>query len=123
MNFNVTPASNRILIAVSDAGVITAGTTWTYFFFQHDLDSPAGDTALFLDYPTLGVDANGLTIGGNIFDSAGAYQGTSAHAVRRSRILAGPGGDLVTAGDVVAFRNLTGTRRARVPTRPRAWTT
>ena len=70
MNFNVTPASNRILIAVSDAGVITAGTTWTYFFFQHDLDSPAGDTALFLDYPTLGVDANGLTIGGNIFDSA-----------------------------------------------------
>ena len=118
MNFNVTPVSNRILIAVSDTGVITAGTTWTYFFFQHDLDSPAGDTALFLDYPTLGVDANGLTIGGNIFDAGGAYQGTSVHVVRRSRILAGPGGDLVPGGDAVAFRNLTGTPTGAGPYTP-----
>jgi len=118
MNFNATPVSNRILIAVSDTGVITAGTTWTYFFFQHDLDSPAGDTALFLDYPTLGVDANGLTIGGNIFDAGGAYQGTSVHVVRRSRILAGPGGDLVPGGDAVAFRNLTGTPTGAGPYTP-----
>jgi hypothetical protein len=118
MNFNVTPASNRILIAVSDSGVITGGTTWTYYFFQHDLDSPTGDTGLFLDYPTLGVDANGLTIGGNIFDSGGTLQGTSVHVVRRSRIVSGPGGDLVPAGDVVAFRNLTGSPTGAGPYTP-----
>ncbi|HEX4438585.1 MAG TPA: IPT/TIG domain-containing protein [Thermoanaerobaculia bacterium] len=118
MNFNVTPASNRILIAVSDSGTITAGTTWTYFSFQHDLDAPIGDTGLFLDYPSLGVDANGLTIGANIFDSGGVFQGTSVHVVRKSRLLAGPGGDLVPSGDVVAFRNLTGTPTGSGPYAP-----
>jgi hypothetical protein len=118
MNLNLTPASNRILIAVSDSGVISAGTTWTYFFFQHDLDAPTGDTGLFLDYATLGVDANGLTIGGNIFDSLGTYQGTSVHVVRKSRVLSGPGGDLVAAGDVVAFRNLTGSPTGTGPYTP-----
>jgi len=118
MNFNVTPASNRILIAVSSSGTITAGTTWTYFSFQHDLDAPAGDTGLFLDYPSLGVDANGLTIGANIFDSGGTLQGTSVHVLRKSRLLSGPGGDLVPAGDVVAFRNLAGTSGTAGPYAP-----
>ena len=119
-NFNVTPASNRILIAVSDTETITAGTVWTYFFFQHDLDSPAGDTGLYLDFATLGVDANALTFGGNIFDGTGVFQGTSVHVVRKSRILSGPGGDLVPGGDVVAFRNLTGGASGPGPYTPQA---
>ena len=120
MNANLTPASNRVLIAVSSSGTITGATTWTYYFFQHDLDSPTGDTGMFLDYATLGVDANGLTIGGNVFDSTGAYQGTSVHVVRRSRVVSGPGGDLVTGGDVVAFRNLTGSPTDAGPYTPQA---
>ncbi|HEX4647061.1 MAG TPA: hypothetical protein VH598_15775, partial [Verrucomicrobiae bacterium] len=54
---------NRIMLAVSDSGIITGSTVWTYFFFQQDQVSPAGDTGKFADYPTLGVDANALYIG------------------------------------------------------------
>ncbi|MFY9552283.1 MAG: IPT/TIG domain-containing protein, partial [Thermoanaerobaculia bacterium] len=108
-NFAASFVNNRILVAVSDAasnGILTSGTVWTYFFFQHNLVSPAGDTDLFFDSPTLGVDANALLIGGNVFDSAGAFQGTTVHVVRKSALLSGPGGNLVP-GKVVAFRSLT----------------
>ena len=109
-NFNASFTNNRVLLAVSDAasaGVISNTTVWTYFFFEHDLVSPAGDTDTFFDSPSLGVDANGLTIGGNLFDDTGVYLGTTVHVIRKSRALSGPGGDLVPSGDVVAFRNLT----------------
>src|SRR5262249_15339221 len=86
-------------------GVLTATTVWTYFFFQHNLDTPTGDAGLFFDSPTLGVDANALVIGGNLFDDVGSYQGTSAHVVRKSALLSGAGGDL-TPDNVRAFRNL-----------------
>jgi hypothetical protein len=115
---NVSFTNNRVLIAVSDTAVITNTTVWTFFFFQHNLPSPAGDTDTFFDYNTLGVDANALVIGGNIFDGAGVYQGTSVHVVRKSRVISASGGDLVPAGDVVAFRNLTGTPTGAGPYSP-----
>ena len=111
-NFNASFTNNRLLLAVSDAasaGVLSNTTVWTFFYFQHNLPAPAGDTDLFFDSPSLGVDANALTIGGNLFDAPGSYLGTSVHVVRKSRALSGPGGDLVPSGDVVAFRNLTTT--------------
>ena len=120
-NFNASFTNNRVLLAVSDeasAGVISNTTVWTYFFFQHDLVSPAGDTDTFFDSPSLGVDANGLTIGGNLFDDTGVYLGTTAHVIRKSRALSGPGGDLVPSGDVVAFRNLTTTPDGTGPYAP-----
>ena len=109
VNFNLSFTNNRILIAVSNSGTITGATVWTYFFFQHDLVSPAGDTDTFFDYNTLGVDSNALLVGGNVFDDAGAFTGTSVHVVRKSAVISGAGGDLVPSGNVVAFRNLTGT--------------
>src|SRR5438552_4670248 len=94
---------NRVLLAVSDSGTITAGTVWTYFYFQHDLVSPAGDTGKFADYPTLGIDANALYIGVNIFGSRGnpsAFSNTSVFVVRKNSVLSG--GPIV----VTAFRSL-----------------
>ena len=120
-NFNASFTNNRMLLAVSDAasaGVISNTTVWTYFFFQHNLVSPAGDTDLFFDSPSLGVDANALTIGGNLFNAAGGYLGTSVHVVRKSRALSATGGDLVPSGDVVAFRNLTTTPAGEGPYSP-----
>jgi len=102
-------SNNRVLVAVSSSATISMGTIWTFYFFEHDLDPPSGDTNLFLDYPTLGVDANGLVIGGNLYDTTGVYQGTTVHVVRKSQVLSGVGGDLVAGGSVVAYRNLTGT--------------
>jgi len=119
-NFGPSFGNNRILIAVSDAassGIITNTTVWTYFFFQHNLVIPTGDTDLFFDSPTLGVDANALVIGGNLFDSLGNYQGTTVHVVRKSTLLSAGGGDLTPNG-VEAFRNLTGTPSGTGPYAP-----
>jgi hypothetical protein len=107
VNFGATFTNNRVLIAVSSSGTISIGTIWTFSYFQHNLDTPTGDTNLFFDDPTLSVDANALVIGGNIFDSTGVFAGTTAHVVRKSAVLTG-GGNL-TPGSAVAYRNLTGT--------------
>ena len=69
INFSDTLSDNRVLIAVSSSGTISVGTIWTFYYFEHDLDQPSGDAGLFFDYPTLGVDANALVIGGNMFDT------------------------------------------------------
>lgn len=94
---------NRVLIGVSQDSVITASTVIKYFYFQHDLVSPAGNTGSFFDYPTLGIDNNALYIGGNVFASNGSYQGTSAFVVNKASIL---GDGPIT---VYAFRNLATT--------------
>jgi hypothetical protein len=106
---------NRIMLAVSDAasnGTITGSTVWTYYYFQNDLVSPAGNPGGFADYPTLGVDANALYIGTNDFSSTGSFAGTSAFVVRKSSVTG--------AGPIVvsAFRNLTGSTTGAGPYTP-----
>ncbi|HKD19619.1 MAG TPA: IPT/TIG domain-containing protein [Thermoanaerobaculia bacterium] len=118
LNFSPTLTDNRVLIAVSSGASITSGTIWTFWYFEHDLDTPAGDSNLYFDVGTLGVDANVLLVGGNLFDDTAAYQGTSVHAVRKSEVVTGPGGDLTASGSVVAYRNLTGTPTGTGPFAP-----
>ena len=94
---------NRVLLAVSNAasaGVITASTVWTYFFFKHDTVSPPGDTGDFADFPTLGVDANALYVGVNVFAPSGSFVNSTGFVVRKSSVL-GAGPIVVTA-----FRSL-----------------
>jgi len=88
-----TLAANRLLLAVSDGPVITGSTVWTLYWFQ-------GDATNFLDYPSLGVDAKALYIGGDMFAPAGSFVGTNGYVVRKSSALSG--GPLV----VTAFPNL-----------------
>ena len=96
---------NRIVIAVSDAAVVTPSSTWTFFQFQHDLPTPQSnkDTGKFADYPTLGIDANALYIGVNIFGTrgVGSFSSTTAFVLRKSSLL-GSGPIVVTP-----FRGLT----------------
>ena len=89
---------NRVLLAVSDTSVITPATIWTYFFFRHDTVTPTGDSNNFADYPTLGIDANALYIGVNIFSARGrgSFSSTTGFVVRKSSIL-GSGPIVVTA--------------------------
>ncbi len=113
--------NNRVLIAVSDAassGVISNATVWTYYYFLHNLDAPAGDTDLFLDSASLGVDANALVIGGNVFDASGVFQGVTVHVAQKSELLTGSGGNLTVGGLARAFRNLTGTPTGEGPYSP-----
>jgi Divergent InlB B-repeat domain len=80
---------NRVLVAVSDGSVITGSTVWTFFDFAEDAGGP--NESLFADYPTLGVDANALYIGMNMFTLAGNFSKTNMYVVRKSSILgAGP---------------------------------
>jgi len=92
---NVSSTNNRVLIAVSSGPVITGTTSFTFFYFQHDLAPPAGDSGKFLDYPTLGVDANALYIGGVRF-IGNAFDGCPAFVVRKSSVT-GAGPVVVTA--------------------------
>lgn len=97
---NVAATNNRVLFAVSNTSTITGGTVWTYFFFQQNTVAPAGNNTQFADYPTLGVDANALYIGCNMFTSGGSFSNVSAWVVRKSSIIG--------AGPIVAtaFRDL-----------------
>lgn len=93
---------NRIMIAVSSSPTIQAGTVWTFYQFQQDLVGarPNIDTGAFADYPTLGIDANALYIGVNLFDAGGAFKNTTGFVVQKSSVL--NGGPIV----VTAFRGL-----------------
>lgn len=103
---------NRVLLAVSSGSTVTSGSSFTFFYFQHDTVTPTGDTGNFADYPTLGIDSNALYIGDNVFTPAGAYAGSSGFVVRKSSIL-GAGPIIVTA-----FRGLVPTASATGPTTP-----
>ena len=97
------PGPNRILLAVSNAGIITGTTVWRFFFLDHSVVPPIGDTGLFFDFPTLGIDANALYIGGNLFDSNNFYVNSTAIVIQKTSALAT--GPLVAT----AFRNLINT--------------
>jgi hypothetical protein len=92
---------NRILIAVSSGSIVTASTVWSFFYFEHDLvgTTPNADTGFVADYDTLGIDANALYIGVNIFGSRGlrsSFKNTTGFVVQKSSIL-GAGPIVVTA--------------------------
>ena len=97
---NVASTNNRVLIAVSSGSIITGTSSFTFFYFQHNLVAPTGDNARFADYPTLGIDANALYIGTNNFTAAVTFNSCTGFVVRKSSILG--------AGPIVAtaFRSL-----------------
>lgn len=87
---NVASTNNRVLFAVSNTASISGSTVWTYFYLQQNLVAPAGNTGHFADYPTLGIDANALYIGMNMFNG-GSFFNTTAFVIRKSSITgAGP---------------------------------
>jgi hypothetical protein len=93
---------NRIMIAVSSGSIITSAASFTFFGFQHDLVSPAGDTGDFADYDSLGVDRFALYIGTNTFNALGnTYLGATGFVINKA--------DLITGTlTVTAFRGLNG---------------
>lgn len=107
---------NRWLLAVSDsasANALSPSTVWTFYFVQQNTVG-GGNTGEFLDYDSLGVDANALYVGGNMFSaSSGAFADCSAFVIRKSSVL--NGGPLV----VTAFRGIVANSAAEGPFAPR----
>ncbi len=101
---DVNSTNNRILLAVSSGSTIASASNFTFFDIPSDSTAPTRATSDFADYDTLGIDANALYIGTNVFSGTGAFKGTDAYVVRKSSVL-GAGPIVVTV-----FRNLaTGT--------------
>lgn len=74
--------ANRVLLAVSSGDTITASSDFTFYQFQMS-------GSLFADYPTLGIDANALYIGANMFTLGGSFSSTLGSVVRKSSVLSG----------------------------------
>lgn len=72
--------SNRFLVAVSATADPTG--TWKAVGFMAD---SAGN---FADFPTLGLDAKGVYLGGDLFDSAGNEQGSLLVSIPKTNLLA-----------------------------------
>jgi hypothetical protein len=97
---DVNAANNRILIAVSSGSTIANASNFTFFDVPSDTTAPTRSTSDFADYDTLGIDANALYIGTNVFSGTGTFSGTDGYVIRKSSVL-GTGPIVVTV-----FRNL-----------------
>ena len=91
---NVASADNVVCLAVSNTSTLTATSSFTFFSFVFSTVSTTGHAGDFCDYPTLGVDANALYIGGNIFSPS--FVGTDIFVVKKSSVT-GAGPIVVTA--------------------------
>lgn len=107
---DVASASNRCVIAMSSGPTISVLADFTFFFFTFDAVSPpipgGGYSGGFFDYPTLGVDANALYIGGRMFTTGGSYLGASLFVVRKSSLTGG--GPIVTTAFHLIGNTTTG---------------
>ena len=78
---------NRLLFAWSDGSNITGSTVWSFTYYQNP--------TFFDDYPSLGIDADGLYIGTNKFTVAGAFSNVKAYVLNKASIIAGtPSGSI-----------------------------
>jgi hypothetical protein len=75
--------TNRFLLAVSATADPTG--TWTGFAFRAD---PQANT--FADFPTFGLDANGVYLGAELFDDLGNDIGPTLSMVPKADLLASP---------------------------------
>ncbi len=69
---------NRILIAISDDKNISENTVWRFLYYQN--------TASFMDYPSLGVDADALYIGTNQFTLWGHFLYPNAYVFNKASL-------------------------------------
>lgn len=75
--------ANDILVGVSHNSDPTRG--WNAYSFTGDTSSSHN----FADFPTLGIDSNGLYISANMFNSSQAFVGVSVYGISKSQLIAG----------------------------------
>jgi hypothetical protein len=85
---------NRLLIAWSDGSIIAPSTLWSFTYYQNP--------TYFDDYPSLGIDADGIYIGTNRFTIAGSLNNIVAYVWNKASFLSGsPTGYIWTLYDGV----------------------
>ncbi len=102
--------SNRFMVAVSDAAVLTSSTAWTFHHWGNtrtEAGTPANQC--IADYPTLGIDEDALYVGANQFcgPALGAalnYDSSSVYVVKKAPLVQpAPGSLEVTAFDELSL--------------------
>jgi hypothetical protein len=81
--------NNQVLIAVSDGPTISGSSNFIFYSFVPNLPTLDVDVDTSLDYPSLGVDADALYIGGNAIRPPGRVHNCSAFVVRKAPLLEG----------------------------------
>ena len=94
IDFNTATSPNRFLLAVSNTSDPTEG--WKALTFTVDPNN-----VRFGDFPTLGVDANGVYLGANLFSTSGSFVGVTLVSIPKS--------DLLKSTPTVANRTSFGT--------------
>lgn len=94
----------RVLLGVSDSGIITRKTNWSLYYIIPRTDGAA-------DYPTLGIDRHALYIGVNIMKDRQHYINSDAIVIPKSDLLSGK-------LRAYAFQNLVATINLIGPTTP-----
>jgi hypothetical protein len=76
--------SNRVMIAISNSANINSASSFSFYRFSVS-------STLFADYPTLGIDANALYIGSNLFtlNAPQTFVSSAVSVVRKSSITNG----------------------------------
>jgi hypothetical protein len=80
---------NRVVIALSSGDTLTDASSFTFFFFQQDTVSPAGQTGQRITDLSLGIDKFGLYVGGNVYNVSGLFTASSGFLVRKPSLIAG----------------------------------
>ena len=112
------PASGRYFVAAITIGngltnrvVVARSNTSNPLTGGFKAVSIASASGQFADFPTVGVTANGVTIGTNNFNSAGNYTGSSLYNLPKTGLLqATP-----TASGITRFDNVGGALSATAP--------
>jgi hypothetical protein len=92
LGIDLAGTNNKILLAVSSGPTISNTASFTFYSFQIGTPAPA-DAGCFCDYPGMGVDANAIYTGCNMF-TCSSHQ--SAFVIRKSSVLSG--GPIVVTG-------------------------
>ena len=80
--------NNRVVLAVSSGPTISGQSSFTFFYYVFSQGGGMQDNNCFADYPTLGVDANAVYVGVNVFNSSlTQFLGTSAFVIQKSSVL------------------------------------
>lgn len=98
LSWSVDPV--RVMLAVSDKGVITQDTKWSYYHLEPRKE-------MIPDYPTIGIDKQAVYIGVNTMLKTGHYETSDGIVLQKESLLKG-----VLKGwlfkDLVVTRNFTG---------------
>ena len=98
--------NNKIVFAVSSGPTITSQASFTFYQFNVGTAAPA-DATSFCDYQSLGIDANAIYTGCNMFTSGGSFRWTSAFVIRKASVLSG-GPIVVTGFPTIATTSVAG---------------